>query len=140
MSNTLEIPDTLPEDSRKLLSRFLADIGAESANAAQEIRAAARFSVALLLPRFAGTMLKLLRDGRYEATELLERAAECQGKDSDNPRIQFRLVLALDYLKRTGCAEPTARSIRATPFGREVYRTRFETQAPTSETEVDARE
>lgn len=123
------LPSTFPADARRLLSRLLQAVGAQDTD--ENAAALAVSAVGLLLPRYAGTMLKLLSEGPSPAEDLLMRAARMQGQDPANPDVQFRLTLALEYLKRTGCSEPAPAtthatpSIHATPFGLSVYNARF---------------
>ena len=120
------LPRTLPAEARELLSHLLQSLHAPDTE--ESAAGVVVCAVGLLLPRYAGTMLKLLSERPLPADELLRRSAASQGQEPGNPDVQFRLALALEYLKRTGCAEPVASRIQATPFGEQVYLARFKSQ------------
>ena len=117
------IPTSLPEETEEVLSRLFRAIGADYST--DKGRIAARFAAGLLLPRFAGTMLKFLCDKPFEAENLCRLAAEFQGKDPDDARIRFRLTIALEYLHRTECVRSLNGKVEVTDFGRHVYQERF---------------
>ena len=129
MSTVLtEIPVGLPEDTRQILSRFFQEIQpdpAGSLDTQENQECALKYAVALLLPRFAGTMLKLLREYPYPFESLYVAAADFQAKEASHPSTRQRLPIALDYLLSAGCAEQVGNRVRVTPFGREVYEARF---------------
>jgi hypothetical protein len=117
---------SLPSDAEDLLEQLIRELRGAAPDTCESLAAAARFSVSLLLPRFAGTMLKLLcEEGALPGTELMTRAARFQGVEPADPNVGFRLAVALDYLRRTGCVDATDSTIQISPFGREVYETRF---------------
>jgi hypothetical protein len=71
-------------------------------------------------------MLKLLcEEGALPGTELMKRAAAFQGVKPTGRDVGFRLAVALDYLRRTGCVAATESTIELAPFGKEVYEARF---------------
>ncbi|MBM4036496.1 MAG: hypothetical protein FJ291_32570 [Planctomycetes bacterium] len=116
----------LPSDASALTKRLLDEVGAKAADPSIGVEAAAKFSVGLLLPRFAGTMLKLLcEQGPLPGADLMERAALFQRAEPADRDIGFRLAVALDYLRRGGCVDVIDSKVQITQFGREVYDTRF---------------
>lgn len=126
MSHTECVTLSLPSDAEDLLTRLLEELRSAGPDASESLAAVAKFSVGLLLPRFAGTMLKLLyEEGPLPGMELMKAAARFQGVKSTDPDVGFRLAVALDYLRRTGCMEAKGSTIQIAPFGRRVYELRF---------------
>lgn len=120
-----EIPSILPKDSRDFLNKLVAQIINEPEDLESNTRLAALYSVGLLLPRFAGTMLKYLVDAGEPVENLFMLTAGFQGQDREDKQVKDRLWLALDYLRRTGCVQVTEGTAWITDFGRGVFQTRF---------------
>lgn len=118
-----EILARLPDDAGEILSRFFSEIGAAYSD--EKAAIAAKFATKLLLPRFAGTMLKFLCEKSFAAQTLCTLAAEFQDEDPRDRRTQFRLTVALEYLSRTGCVRSLNGELHMTDFGKEVYQDRF---------------
>jgi hypothetical protein len=130
MSATRTLPDALPSDSKDLLGRLLNEVRDGPADTQEKLYTSAAYAVALLLPRFAGTMLRLLLHFPVPASDLLEEAARFQKADPKDRGIQFRLADALDYLRRTGSVEQVGSQVGITPFGKQVFQTRIGKAAP----------
>lgn len=126
MSHAECVIPSLPSDAEDLLARLLDELRCAGPDGSESLAAVTKFSVALLLPRFAGTMLKLLHEeGPLPGMELMSEAARFQGLKSTDPDVGFRLAVALDYLGRTGCIEAEGSTIQIASFGRRVYEARF---------------
>jgi len=124
-STQTEVVDGVTSDNRpSVATPITAGQSFHEAERDEQVRAAG-----LLLPRYAGTMLKLLSRQDDTVTRVLRMACQFQNQDFADPQVQFRLSVALDYLMRTLCISRKDDRLAVTDFGRDVFTRRFEAQA-----------
>ena len=104
MSHAECVIPSLPSDAEDLLARLLDELRCAGPDGSESLAAVTKFSVALLLPRFAGTMLKLLHEGHIDPDERVVVLVTGNGlKDAET---------AIKAAGRPHLIEPTMKAVR----------------------------